>query len=102
MSYDDPVSADEVVRSIAAGARAGMAQVMQLGAHALRVVATGQSLPVFITYANPVLSIWRVWPQVRFRVNPVTKTQNFCQCVAVETVRLNEFALRAQWHQQTK
>ena len=30
MSYDDPVSADEVVRSIAAGAREGMAQVMQL------------------------------------------------------------------------
>ena len=44
MSYDDPVSADEVVRSIAAGAREGMAQVMQLGANALRAPEDAESV----------------------------------------------------------
>ena len=44
MSYDDPVSADEVVRSIAAGAREGMAQVMQLGANALRAPEDSESV----------------------------------------------------------
>ena len=49
MSYDDPVSADEVVRSIAAGAREGMAQVMQLGANALRAPEDAESVAEALT-----------------------------------------------------
>ena len=56
MSYDDPVSADEVVRSIAAGAREGMAQVMQLGANALRAPEDAESVAEEIDWLAERLS----------------------------------------------
>lgn len=56
MSYDDPVSADEVVRSIAAGARGGMAQVMQLGANALRAAEDAESVAEEIDWLAERLS----------------------------------------------
>lgn len=56
MSYDDPVSADEVVRSIAAGAREGMAQVMQLGANALQAAEDAASVAEEIDWLAERLS----------------------------------------------
>lgn len=68
MSYDDPVSADEVVRSIAAGAREGMAQVMQLGANALRAPEDSESVAEGLEWLTQQLMACAALCAARFRL----------------------------------
>jgi len=54
--YDDPVSAEETVRSIASGTRDGMARVMRLGAVALQAAEDAASVAEEIDWLAERLS----------------------------------------------